>query len=451
MLRLSLAILAIIPILLASALNADREQPVAPPVIHPAIGKTATSPDGRFSITLVTRKQNYEWSGTTTSRDPDVVSPKSVNITPDGKRYYINSLEGARTICYDMASGDKLSTIHHTIGKRHRALWTGAEEIYPFDTIYRHPRVFTGKPVEGAFSHAGRYLWIPYYRRSYDLNAQDPSAIAVIDTSGDSIVRLIDTGPLPKMIAASPDGRHMAVAHWGNNTVGIIDIASDSPADWHHEPYHIIDYKLKLGFSRTEPVNRDTGSGNALRGTVFTPCSRYLLVGCMGGTGGIAVIDMVARKYKGKLTGMMPNVRHLDISNDGYLYLSINKGGYLQRLSLDSLYRNIECMEGKTRMVTGWQSCKVGAGARTVSLSPDGRIAYVACNTVSKLYAIDTATMTVLVSIDADSYPVGLDVSPDGHTVIVTSQGRPGAKSAGNAIDIYKVVSRLDQPSVMHK
>lgn len=49
-----------------------------------------------------------------------------------------------------------------------------------------------------AFSHRGRYLWVPYYRRSFDINAQDPSAVAVIDTRTDSIVRMFETGPLPK-------------------------------------------------------------------------------------------------------------------------------------------------------------------------------------------------------------------------------------------------------------
>lgn len=399
------------------------------------------APDGRFEIELVARIQNYDWSGAA-RRDPDVVSPKSVNITPNGTKFYINSLEGAKTVAYDMKTLEKRSKISHVIGRRHRQLWTGADDIYPFDTIYESPRVFTGKPVEGAFSHNGRYLWVPYYRRSFDLNAQDPSAIAVIDTRADTLVRLLDTGPLPKMIAASPDGRYMAVAHWGNNTVGIIDVTSMSPAEWRQLPYFVVDYKMKLNFSRTEPVNRDVGSGNALRGTVFTPCSRYLLVGCMGGIGGIAVIDMETLSYRGKLTGMMGNVRHLDIGADGYLYLSINKGGYLQRLSLDSLYRNIEQMNGGTLRVDGWQRCKVGAGARTVSLSPDGRIAYVACNTVSKLYAVDTRTMSVLTTIDVDSYPVGLDVSPDGRTVIVTSQGRPGATGSGNSVSLYRVTSK---------
>lgn len=308
-----------------SAQDIDKEKPVAPPVVHTRIGDQATSGDGSFTITLIAKKQNYDRSGAV-KRDPDVVSPKSVNISPDGKKFYINSLEGAKTVSYNMATLEKIARISHVIGRKQRRLWTGAEEIYPFDTVYEAPRVFTGKPVEGSFSHGGRYLWVPYYRRSFDLNAQDPSAIAVIDTRADTLVRLLDTGPLPKMIAESPDGRYMAVAHWGNNTVGIIDIKSDQPDQWRQLPYHVVDYKMKLNYSRTEPVNRDVGSGNALRGTVFTPCSRYLLVGCMGGIGGIAVIDMATHTYKGKMTGMMPNVRHLEISRDGYLYLSINKG-----------------------------------------------------------------------------------------------------------------------------
>ena len=83
------------------------------------------------------------------------------------------------------------------------------------------------------------------------------------------------------MIAASPDGRRIAIAHWGDNTVGIIDISSPDPSQWRHEACITVDYRLKLDYSLTEPVDRDNGSGNALRGTVFTPDGRYLLVGCM--------------------------------------------------------------------------------------------------------------------------------------------------------------------------
>ncbi|MDE6153369.1 MAG: hypothetical protein K2G21_04400 [Muribaculaceae bacterium] len=55
---------------------------------------------------------------------------------------------------------------------------------------------------------------------------------------------------------------------------------------------------------------------------------------------------------------------------------------------------------------------------------------------------IDTASITVLAALDVDSYPVGLDVSPDGATVIVTSQGRPGATGSGNSVSIYRTTFR---------
>ena len=44
-----------------------------------------------------------------------------------------------------------------------------------------------------------------------------------------------------------------------------------------------------LNYSLTAKVDRDNGSGYMLRGTVYTPDDRYLLVGCMGGAGGIGV------------------------------------------------------------------------------------------------------------------------------------------------------------------
>ncbi|MCH5178636.1 MAG: hypothetical protein J1F13_03040 [Prevotellaceae bacterium] len=81
-------------------------------------------------------------------------------------------------------------------------------------------------------------------------------------------------------------------------------------------------YVLPLNFSTTEPVNRDNGSGYALHGTIFTPDDR----GYMYGNGGIAVIDLKAGKYMGRILGIMSNVCHL-VVHDNYLYLSINVTG----------------------------------------------------------------------------------------------------------------------------
>ena len=409
-------------------------------VVHPKIGTSAQSDDGRIMIELIGKKQFYAPYEELTA-DPDINSPKSINVHPDGKKFYVNSLEGATTVMYDMQSYEKITVIKHNFDHtRDSALWSKPSGLYPF-THYRnnHLNTFYGKPVESTFSHNGRYLWIPYYRRSYDINAQDPSAVAIIDTQTDKIVRLMETGPLPKMIATSPDGKLIAIAHWGDNTVGIIDISSPDPKQWKHKACHIVDYKLKLNFSLTESVDRDNGSGYALRGTVFTPDNHYLLIGCMGGGGGIAVIDLYKGEYLGRLQGMMSNVRHLVLKND-YLYLSINATGYVQKISLNAVLDAISKMTNKRGTVNGWQNCKIGQGARTIELSPSGRYIFAACNNVSSLYVIDAKEMKVLAEIPADSYPVGLDVSKDGRYVFTTSQGR--SNQGGNAVDIFKITYR---------
>lgn len=404
-----------------------------PPVVHPSINRGVVSTCGSLRITLTSKRQNY--GGSLDTRDDAIFSPKSVNIHPDNSKYYVNSLEGGTTVVFEMGTNRRLKVISHRINAQHDSLWGASSPLYRFEH-YRKNNHFMGKPVEAVFSHGGRYLWVPYYRRSYDINAQDPSAVAVIDTRSDEIVRLMETGPLPKMIAVSNDNRYIAVSHWGNNTVGIIDIESDDPMEWHHTKLHVVDYILPLNYSLTQHVNRDNGSGYALRGTVFTPDDRYLLVGCMGGGGGIAVIDMQEQRYLGRVMGMMFGVRHLVIS-DGYLYLSINGSGYVQRIELDKFIDAATSITGKSTVLNGWTSCKVGAGARTIEVSPCGKYIFAACNFASKLYVVDAREMRVIATTSVDSFPVGLDISSNGDTLITTSQGRSGC--GGNAVDIFSI------------
>ncbi len=407
---------------------------------HSVIGTTVKADDGSLTITSVDKRQNFAGGPT---HEPDINSPKSVNIHPNGKKYYVNSLEGCCTVVFEMGTNKKLKTIRHHFDGSEKELWSTPSSLYPF-THYTHDlNRFDGKPVEGCFTHGGRYFWVPYYRRSYDINAQDPSALAVIDTQTDDIILLMETGPLPKMIAASHDGKYVAVTHWGNNTVGLIRVDSANPRDWHHEEVLVVDYVLPLNFSLRGAVNRDVNSGYCLRGTVFTPDDKYLLVGCMGGAGGIAVIDVQARKYLGRMLGMRGNVRHLVIK-DGLLYLSINNAGYVQRMPLEKFLDAARAISSKTGIVSGWQECAVGGGARTIEISPSGKFVFAACNSASGVYVVNTKTMKTIAHIACDSYPVGLDLSRDGKYVIVTSQGKRGG--GGNAVNIYSVEYAEPEP-----
>lgn len=418
-------IVAVASLLLATGMQAQE-------IVHPDLGTSVYSPDSTLRLTLIGKKQNYGSTDSLTI-DRDIDSPKSVNMHPDGTRYYVNSLEGASTVVYDFKTNRKLKTIKHNFTEADSALWGNAEPFYEFTHYHKDVNIFYGKPVESTFSHGGRYLWVPYYRRSYDINAQDPSAVAIIDTRTDEIIRLMDTGPLPKMIATSPDGKYIAISQWGDNTVGIIDIQSDDPWQWKYKSLAIVDQKLKLNFSLTQQIDRDNVSGYCLRGTAFTPDNHYLLVGCMQGAEGIAIIDLHTMEYKGRVLGTMPNVRHIIIRN-GYLYLSINRTGYIQRIPLDTFLSAIPNMQDKKTHLTGWTNCKVGDGARTIEMSADGKYIFAACNVASALYVVDAHAMTPLLHIPVDSYPVGLDVQ--GKYVFTTSQGR--SNGGGNAVDIFE-------------
>ena len=430
---------ALISIFLQSqipAASANVTKKEVPQVVHPTIGQTLKT--NELQVTFVNRKSWY--SGTPKAYlDKDIRSPKSVNIHPDQSKYYVNSLEGSKTVVYDLQTGEKLNVITHQFNEQHKALWAPESGLFNFTYARTNQNHFIGKPVESTFSHNGRYLWVPYYRRNYDINAQDPSAMAVIDTQKDTIIRLFETGPLPKMVAVSADQTRLAVSHWGNNTVGILDISSDNPEDWKYLSKAIVENELKLNFSRTEKVDRDKNSGFCLRGTVFTPDGRYLLVGCMGSGGGIAVIDLDNNKYLGRIMGTKPSLRHLIIKN-GYLYASINASGYVQRIPLEKIISGIQSLDGKTSLkvtLSDWISCKVPAGARTIEMTPDGKYIFVACNFSSALAVVDAETMKLIGTISADSFPVGLDVSKDGRYVLTTSQGRDGV--GGNSVNIFEI------------
>ena len=430
---------ALISIFLQSqipAASANVTKKEVPQVVHPTIGQTLKT--NELQVTFVNRKSWY--SGTPKAYlDKDIRSPKSVNIHPDQSKYYVNSLEGSKTVVYDLQTGEKLKVITHQFNEQHKALWAPESGLFNFTYARTNQNHFIGKPVESTFSHNGRYLWVPYYRRNYDINAQDPSAMAVIDTEKDTIIRLFETGPLPKMVAVSADQTRLAVSHWGNNTVGILDISSDNPEDWKYLSKVIVENELKLNFSRTEKVDRDKNSGFCLRGTVFTPDGRYLLVGCMGSGGGIAVIDLDNNKYLGRIMGTKPSLRHLIIKN-GYLYASINASGYVQRIPLEKIISGIQSLDGKTSLkvtLSDWISCKVPAGARTIEMTPDGKYIFAACNFSSALAVVDAETMKLIGTISADSFPVGLDVSKDGRYVLTTSQGRDGV--GGNSVNIFEI------------
>lgn len=408
-------------------------------VVHIPIGQKSTG-NGEVSLELINRYQHYKGKtkNENDSYDSAINSPKSVNYSIDGKKFYVQSLEGYTTAVYDAKTKKKIKTIKHVFDKSNQELFKNNETTaFGYEFLVKRDKYnqFSGKPVESCFSHNGKYLWVTYYRRDYDSNASCPSAVAIIDTEKDEIVRVMPTGPLPKMIACSPDNKFIAVTHWGDNTLGIINIQSQDPMDFSYHKHCIVDYQMKMEFGGKH-VDRDSDCGYCLRGTVFTPDGNFLLVGKMGGAGGVAVFDANTYELLGTVKGMESNVRHLVINGDN-LFLSANSPGKVQKCDWRSFVKARIQNEEKEIQFREFESVFVGSGARTIVTTSDGKYVFAAVNNGSKIVAVRTKDMNVVAEIPADSYPVGMDISSDDSELIVTAQGKSGG--GGNSVMVFSL------------
>ncbi len=377
--------------------------------------------------------------------DEAINSPKSALILEKNingraiKKLYINNLEGDVTSIYDMnQSYKKIGEIRHKFTSTDSNLFQETNfPSYSFKIKKKHPNIFNGKPVEMCVSNNGKYLWVTYYRRDYDKLSTEPSAVALIDTYSDKIIRVFPAAPLPKMIACSEDEKYIAITNWGDNTVHLIDISSNDPKKFQYVAHFVVEHKLELKFNKA--INRDNVCGFCLRGTVFTPDKKYLFVGRMGG-GGIAVFDVKDKKYIGTLFGTKTNVRHLVINGD-YLYLSSNSDGIVEKTKWKDLLSFMRQNAGqKDIQYKEWQMAYTGKGARTITVTEDGKYLFANANKESKISIVRTADMTTIGSINADPFPVGMALDKSNQHLIVTAQGRDNI--GGNSVMIYEI-SRL--------
>ncbi len=411
-------------------------KPVAPVAVKPAVIALPNRQFDRLSLQKILQNKPTISKNPLVSNEIAISSPKSATFTPDGKKLYVQSLEGYQTVVFDAKTLEKIGVINHQFDASNQQLFKNGESSifgYAYAQNRANPNYFLGKPVEATLSHNGRYLWVSYYRRNFDKKAESPSAVAIIDTKTDKIVRVMPSGPLPKMLATSPDNRYVAVTHWGDNTVGLIDIARDNPMDFKYVSHIVIDEQLPMHFGSN--VNRDSVCGNCLRGTAFSPDGQKLLVGKMGGNG-IAVIDVPNRQYLGTITGSLLNVRHLVINN-GNLIISTNKNGTVQSAPLQDILA--KPFKNGILHYPNWKNAYVGSGVRTIDVSQDGRYIFAAVNDVSNVSVIDANTMTVIGKIDVAQFPVGMALSPDENQLVITSQGKAGVIGAGNTVTVFKV------------
>lgn len=358
-----------------------------------------------------------------------MASPKSAIFSHDDKKIYINALEGFQTLVINTEKLDLNTTISHKFDESNEGLFKNGESSANDDvfiTKTKNPNHFSGKPVEFAASHGGRYLFVSYYRRSYDKTATSPSAIAVIDTTSDEIVRVIPTCPLPKTLAVSQQNKKLAVICWGDNSVRILDISSNDPFDFGYEKVLRAGKSPKLN---SLGGDRDKNCSMCLRGGAFSADGRYLFVGIMKG-GGMAVFDVFEGRLLGIFKGVPPTPRHI-IRDENSLFVSSSYSGYVTRLEISEI---LAALNGTNPQYKG-QSLKVPKGARTIA--KHGDYLFVACNDDSLLVVIDIKNWQIVAKQKIPPHAVGLAISKAGNVVVVTSQGKEG--KGGYTSSVVKV------------
>ena len=259
-----------------------------------------------------------------------------------------------------------------------------------------HPGTSRGSPVEAAFTHDGKHLYVSNYSmygkgfgpEGLDScspeSAPDKSFLYRIDTTTLKIDQVIEVGAVPKYVAVTPDDSTVLVTNWCSWTMSVVDIRS-------------------ARLVATIPVG-----GAYPRGIAITPDSRTAFVAVMGSQR-IARVDLASRKVSTfARTGNGP--RHIVISPDGkYLYVTNNSSSTVSK---------VDARTG--RVLT---SVSTGEQPRSLAISSDGRAVYVVnyeSSTVSKLRTSDLRQMERSAT---DLHPIGIAYEPTTGSVWVACYG----------------------------
>ncbi|MCB9060497.1 MAG: hypothetical protein H6622_03125 [Halobacteriovoraceae bacterium] len=408
----------------------------------------STPDDSQVQLLYKTRCQSYNKSSANPLDiyTPSIYSPKSVKFSSDDKYVFVNSLESFQTLVFKHDKCELVTKIRHHFDESKERLFVASPwfEFHKPDNV-SDKKYFDGKPVEMELSHSGKYLWISYYRRSYDEFAILPSAIGVISTDDFTFKKVFETGPIPKILKKSPDENFMAVSNWGNNTITIFDIKSPDINKFKYHQKLVVDESYS---PVTYSKDRDKDCGLCIRGLAFTPDSQYLLVSRMKKTG-ISVFqrnNINQFELLGTLDGQCYGPRDLLIDSTGdNLYATCNSNGAILKLdiktsiSLLSQQKNV----GKDNHIkltannSNFIKKVIGQGPRSMKFSNDHKYLFVAVNQTSELIVVEVNNLNIISTIPVDSYPVGLGISNSGDEIWTTSQGRNS--KGGNSVGIYYI------------
>src|SRR5215472_12718639 len=300
------------------------------------------------------------------------ISPKSVDASGTGLVFAQNMIYTHTVTVYDDHDYRLVATIPDAVTLRD---WG-----YP-----QYPGRYLGGPVEAAFSHDRRYVYVSNYsmygpaltRQGHDVcspaDDYDSSFVYRISVATLRIDQVIHVGSVPKFVAVTPDGKYLLVSDWCSYALSVVNV-------------------------RTSKEIRRISLGPYPRGIAVAPNSGIAYVAIMGG-GEIAKINLHTFSV-GWIPGVGSGPRHLVMSPDGrWLYATLNADGTVAKI-------NPRTGHVVARVPTGSQP-------RSMAMAPDGQSLYVVNYGSGTVTKVRTSDMTVIQTVQANSAPIGITYVPD--------------------------------------
>ena len=235
-----------------------------------------------------------------------------------------------------------------------------------------------GAPVEAAFAPDGRYAYVSNYSmygsgfgpEGTDVctpsSGYDRSFVYRVDLRHLRITRAYRVGPVPKVVAVTPDGKYLLVANWCGYDLSVVSLRK------HRQVLSV-------------PI------GPYPRGIAITPRGGAAYIAVMGSD---HLVRLDLHHWTTTTVPIGSGPRALVFSPDGrYLYATLNALGRVAR---------IDRRTGREVTVA------TGSAPRSLAIAADGRSLYVVnyeSGTVSKLRTRD---LKVLQTIPACYHPIGI-------------------------------------------
>lgn len=238
---------------------------------------------------------------------------------------------------------------------------------------------YKGAPVEGAFSHDGKYLYFTNYamygkgfnKEGHDTcspaSGFDTSFLSRIDLDSYKIDAVYPVGSVPKVVKVTPDNKYILVTNWCSYTVTIISV-------------------------ETQKTVKSLKIGRYPRGISISSDSKYAYVAEMGGN---RIHRINLDDFSVNYIPIGSNPRAIELSPDNTkLYATLNISGKVIAWDLE-----------ENRAI---KSVSTGKSARSLAISSDGTALFVVnfrSGTVSKVRTLD---MKVLQTVKVCAEPIGV-------------------------------------------